>query len=723
MPEQSENPELAAPCGDQCSLATADARPAVATFSAFDPYTSPVQTCLGVVMRRKWTLIASFAAVFGATCLLTAASPRVYRATATMLVSEPAGRAPGASAGEDQLQVMTAALSAPDIETHATLLQGRSTADATSAWLKEHRGANVDSSSIERAIHASVVPRTHLIRVNAHAGSADDARELANATVQAYAEMNRNRVRGSSENASRYLKEQLAVAKDNLAGAEEALRAFKESTRTVAPDAAAGELLGRAASLRADTDKTRADLAEAEERLREVREQLEKQNKSIGTSRVRDNTVVEQLRAKLVDLEGQRLLFESQYTDAFSAPLDQIDEQIRIAREQLDSEIRSIVRGGGGDLTMQQDLVGQLIEGEAETAALRARERQLQGELDETGRELEKIPARQIRLARLQRQVDVAQGIHSDLLRRAQELEVGRVMALGNTEVVEAAGAPLLPVKPNVPVNLSLGILLGLVVGTGIVLLQGQLDDRVSSEADVARFSEAPVLGAVPVFEGQGPTAALPSLTLRGRAVDAYCSLRVNLSFLTPRTEGHTVLVTSAEPAEGKTTTALNLAIVAAESGRRVILVDADLRGPSIHRLLGTGEAKGLSDVLAGQAALPDVVQRFDGTGLSLIGAGTIPPNPTDLLDSEQMRSLVELLRREADMIVFDSPPLLLAADSLVLASLSDTVLAVCEPGATHGRALRRARMLLNQIGRNISGVVLNKAPQNPDYGYRYGYY
>jgi receptor protein-tyrosine kinase len=183
------------------------------------------------------------------------------------------------------------------------------------------------------------------------------------------------------------------------------------------------------------------------------------------------------------------------------------------------------------------------------------------------------------------------------------------------------------------------------------------------------------------------------------------------------------VLVTSAEPAVGKTTTALNLAIVAAESGRRVILVDADLRGPSIHRLVGTGGTKGLSDVLAGQAALPDVVQRFNGTGFSLIGAGTIPPNPTDLLDSEQMRSLVELLRQEADMVVFDSPPLLLAADSLVLASLSDTVLAVCEPGATHGQALRRARMLLNQIGRNISGVVLNKAPQNPDYGHRYGYY
>ncbi len=722
MPEHDSNPRLPARRPEQCSL-TADGPGTVAVrFSALDPCPGPLGGYLAILSRRRRTLIIAAAAIFGATCLLTMLSPRVYEATATILVSEPAGKIAGGGGAQDQLQSMVSALSAPDIETHAALLEGRSTASAAAAWLKERHGLTLSPQQVERSIYARVVPRTHLIRLSSRASTPQGAQELANGTVRAYTEMNRHRAQGSAESASQYLDEQLAVAKENLTSAEEALREFKESTGTVAPDAAAGELLARVASLHTDIDKTKADLVQAEGRLGEVREQLARQNKSIAASQVRDNAVIQQLRAKLVELQGQRLLLESQYTSAFSAPVDQIDAQIRIVTDQLNAEIHNVVRGSGGDLTMQQDLVGQLIQGEAESAALRARAQRLQVELDGTGVELKKIPARQIMLARLQRQVEVAQGIHSDLLRRAQELEVGRVMALGNTEIVELADAPLLPIKPNVPVNLSLGVLLGLVVGTGLVLLREQLDDRVSDEAEIALFTQAPVLGMVPVFEGKGSTAALPSLTLRGRAADAYCSLRVNLSFLTPGTDGRTVLVTSAGPQEGKTTTAVNLAMAAAQSGRRVVLVDSDLRNPSMHRVLGMNGGKGLSDVLAGQAGLPEVARRFEGLSLSLIGAGTIPPNPTDLLDSQEMRDLVDLLRREADMVILDSPPLLLGADSLVLAGLSDVVLMVCEPGASHGHALQRARLLLNQIGRSISGVVLNRTPESPRYGYPYEY-
>jgi len=348
MLQEPENSNLPARRAEQCALHKDDRRPSAVAFSALDPYQSSLRMHLAVLGRRKWTLIAAVAAVFGATCLLCALSPRVYEATATVLVSEPASKAPGGSTGPDQVQLMVAALSAPDIETHATLLQGRSTAVAASAWLKEHSGPALTAAEVERSLRATVVPRTHLIRLTARASSPGDARELANATVGAYTEMNRRRAQGSAESASEYLGEQLTAAKDNLATAEEALRDFKESTKTLAPDAAAGELLGRVASLRADVGGTKADLVQAQERLREVRAQLDQQNKSIAASQVRDNGVVQGLRARLVELQGERLLLESQYTSAFSAPLDQVDEQIRIVKDQLNSEIRNVVRGSSG---------------------------------------------------------------------------------------------------------------------------------------------------------------------------------------------------------------------------------------------------------------------------------------------------------------------------------------------------------------------------------------
>ena len=696
-------------------------RPTPTGFAALNAAISPVTSYLDLARRRKWTLLVAAAVVFGATCVVTLASPRIYEATATLLVSEPAaGSAPGAE-NADQLQVMMGAIAAPDIETHATLIQGKSTAAATAAWLQEHGGPKLSASQVGGAIQADIVPKTRLVRLRARARSSEAARQIANATASAYVELNRHRAQGSSESASQYLTEQLGIAKGNLDRSEEALRAFKESTGAIAPDASAGDLLARAASLRGDIDKTNADLAQTRERLGEVRKQLGRQDKSIQAARLRDNAVVQQLRAKLVDLEGQRLLLQSQYTDAFSAPVKQVEEQIRITRDQLHAEILTIV-GSGGDLAMQQTLVGQLIQGEAELAALGARERQLQAELTGTQGELDKMPARQITLTRLQRQVEVAQGIYSDLLKRAQEMQVGRVMALGNTDVVELADTPRLPIKPNVPANLALGLLLGLVVGAGLVLLQEQVDDTVNDEADVIRCADAPVLAAVPAFEWHGTSAALPALTLNGKVTDAYSGLRVNLGFLTPGGRGQAVLVTSSEPGEGKTTTALNLAIVAAQSGRRVVLVDADLRHSSLRQLMGLTNVRGLSDVLAGQATVAQVARAFEGSGLSLIACGARAPNPADLLDSREMRELVEQLRREADLIILDSPPLLAAPDSLVMADLCDAVVMVCVPGATHGRALQRARGLLNQIGRRVSGVVLNKVRPAGNYGYYYDY-
>jgi len=337
--------------------------------------------------------------------------------------------------------------------------------------------------------------------------------------------------------------------------------------------------------------------------------------------------------------------------------------------------------------------------------------------------ELGKVPSRQITLAGLQRQVEVAQNIYSDLLQRSQEIEVGRVMALGNADIVEPATMPRLPVKPNVPLNLVLGILLGLGVGVGVALVQDQLDDTIRDQGEAARLVDAPVLGTIPVFDGKQAIAALPSESPRDIAVEAYRALRYCLDFLNQGERGRVVLVTSPGPFEGKSTTVLNLARAVALTGRRVILVDTDLRRSGLGRMLGLHRGAGVTEILRGDIGLNEALQRCPESGLLFLSAGKIVPNPTELLDSADMRDLVQALRKEADLVILDSPPVLAVADSLVLANLSDNVLMVCVAGQSHRYDLQLAKTLLSRVGESVSGVVLNKVGSKVGYGYQNHYY
>jgi len=693
---------------------------AIATFERLEPTASPLQEYLNILLRRRRTLLRSLVVTFGAALLATAAMPRLYEATATLLVSQPSG---GSELGslETQMPSVMAAAAAPTLDTHVELIQGQPVAAETATWLKTRGGPALSPSAIRRSLRVKAVPKTQLVRVSARRPTPAEAAKVANAAAECYVEMNRGRARSSAESASRYLAEQLAMARQNVNETEQALRAFNESTGTVAVDAAVADLVGRVSLLQVDADRTAADLAEAQRNLSRVRAQLDQQNRGLAAGRMVDNEMLRALQTRLAELEGRRLEAQARYTEAFPAPLEEIDAQIEAVRRQLREEIKNVI-GTGASLDLHHTLAEALIVGEAKAASLESRHRALQGSLRQANQELHRVPAQQISLARLQRQQEVAQNVYSDLLKRSQEIEVGRVMALGNTDIAENAIAPRVPVKPDVPLNLAFGLVLGLAIGIGLALLQDQFDNTVRDQEEVARLVDSPILGTVPLFEASKASPA-SGRHLQGRTLEAYRALRYSLNFVVPGEGARVILVTSANPLEGKTTTALNLASAAAASGRRAVLVDGDLRRPSVHRLLGLDEGKGVTDVLVGEATLSEALREADGSHLKVLTAGTRAPNPADLLDSAAMKGLVAELRKQADLVVLDSPPLLSVADSLVLADLSDAILLVCVPGTSHRRDLQRSRLLLAHIGRALAGVVLNKVEYRSGYGYYQRYY
>ncbi|MFB3880277.1 MAG: GumC family protein [Armatimonadota bacterium] len=691
----------------------------IATLEAYEPPTTPLRDYVSVLQRRKWAVVITLGVVLAATVVVTALTPRTYESAATLLISEIDPK----SGKTTDTQTAMAAMGSPNLDTHVQLIQGDATAEQTAKWLVEHHGPALSAQQVRQRVSARSVRDTQLIRVVARAHAAEEAQMIAGAAAQTYVSLNRERARGSSETTGRHLEEQLAIARAKLTRAEDDLRSFREASGTVASDAAAADVLARTASLRTSAEATEADLAQARAQTGRIRAQLAEQNLSIKSGQVRDNAVVQQLRQKLADLEGQRLSAQAKYTADYPGPIAQIDEQIRLVNQQLDAEIRHIVGGTGGDLELQQRLTGDLIKAEAESAALKARYQQLQRELARSNQELAKIPARQVTLANLQLQVDVARNSYSQLLQRSQEVEVGRVMALGNADIVESASLPRLPVKPNVPMNLTLGLLLGLALGVGVALVQDQLDDTVRDQGEASRLAAAPVLGTIPVFQPNGSAKALAAGGPRSIANEAYRALRHCLDFVTQGERGRVVLVTSPGQYEGKTTTVWNLARAVAMTGRRVILVDTDLRRGGLGRLLGMHQAKGVTDVLLGEVTVQQALQKHAESGIRFLGAGREVANHTELLDSEPMRQLLRDLRSEADLVILDSPPVLAVADSLVLARLSDDVLMVCVAGQSHRHELELARRLLSRVGESVSGVVLNKIGEKAGYGYSGRYY
>jgi len=291
--------------------------------------------------------------------------------------------------------------------------------------------------------------------------------------------------------------------------------------------------------------------------------------------------------------------------------------------------------------------------------------------------------------------------------------------------LVQHAAVPQTPVSPNVPLNIALGALVGLALGVGVAVLRATLDTRIRNERDVEMVTDTPIIGGI-VFDPKAKERPLiVHADPHSPRAESFRTLRTNLQYLEPGRGDRAFVVTSSIESEGKSTTTANLAIALADSGARVLLVDADLRRPKVDQYLGIEGAVGLTDLLIGRADLVDVVQRWGRNELYVLPAGRVPPNPSELLGSAQMVKVLDELKRTFDVVLFDAPPLLPVTDAAVLARNVGGAIVVVAAGRAHRQHLRGAIASLENVDAPISGVVLTMLPtKGPDaYGYgRYGY-
>ncbi|GAB2614409.1 polysaccharide biosynthesis tyrosine autokinase [Pseudactinotalea suaedae] len=288
---------------------------------------------------------------------------------------------------------------------------------------------------------------------------------------------------------------------------------------------------------------------------------------------------------------------------------------------------------------------------------------------------------------------------------------------------IQSARTPEAPVSPRTTLNLALGAIFGLAIGLGLAILREVLDTRIRSTRDLEAATRHPILGSI-AFDPKSKQQHLVVHTDPTSArAEAYRTLRTNLQFVQVDGGDRIFVVTSSLSEEGKSTTSANLALALASAEQTVLLIDADLRRPRLDQYLGIEGSVGLTDVLIGRARVNDAVQQWGPDQLYVLPAGRIPPNPSELLGSKSMASMLELLRPEFEWIIIDAPPLLPVTDAAVLAGQASGVIVAVAAGRTTEHQLESSLDLLETVGAPISGVVLTMAAgRGSEYGYGYGY-
>jgi len=357
------------------------------------------------------------------------------------------------------------------------------------------------------------------------------------------------------------------------------------------------------------------------------------------------------------------------------------------------------------------DLQAKIEEGEERVEGL---EKRL--ELETSARGVQDL---QNQTSVVQQRITTWQGNYARLL---GFLEGSRINYLS---VVEPATVPSAPIGQRRRTTILLAASVGFGLATGAALLLEYLDNTIKTKEDIARVLGVPTLGAIPsigrIREPAGHLVAIRHP--HSDAVEAYRTLRTNIQFTSLGNSSGRLLVTSSRPLEGKTTTACNLAIVLAQAGNRVILADTDLRRPAVHRLFGVSNQIGLTSLLLDDMlSVEEVLAQTSVPDLRLLPSGPIPPNPAELLGSEPMKERLDQMEELADVIVFDSPPVLPVADAMILGTLATDVILVADVGRTRSDLLRRAGDSLQQIGVKVRGVVLNRLHPRRGVGYSYYY-
>jgi capsular exopolysaccharide synthesis family protein len=555
-----------------------------------------------------------------------------------------------------------------------------------------------EAGQLAAGIGVSLVPDSRLVELSYTSASAQDAAKIVNAYANAFIQGSIDRRFESTANTREFLADQLEVTRTKLNQSERAMVDYARANNIIMPGAS-GEDGSAAASLTATSlVSLNGALAVAQQR-RIATEQRYRQAGSISEN-----------QSATASLRSEKAGLEAEYREKATFLGEDYPDMVRL-RARINSLDQAIRNASG---SASSGLGAEFRAALAEESALRARVQQLSGS----------VLAEQELSAEsnvLQREIDTQQSLYQALLDQYNQIGVVEGVGAPAAIIVDNARIPTVPYTPNIPRNLILGLILGLGIGAAAAIGYEMLTDLIKTDDDVREKLKQSLLGTIPKL-GRGEDLTDEVMDPKSPISEAYGSLLTTLLFSTSQGLPKVFTVTSSSEAEGKSTTSLVLAKRLATAGKKVILIDGDMRRPSFF-FEGRDDV-GLSQLLTGDREPSDHILRTQTTGLFVLPSGPIPPNPSMLLNSPEMRELIVHLRALSDHVIIDCPPTLGFSDSSLLGSVSDGTILIVESGKTRRRTTLDAIRQLQAAGNKVLGVVLTKCPKSSlSYGYNYGYY
>ncbi len=722
-----------------------------------------LQDYIRVFYRGRWIISISFVVILLSTAFYTFTAPKVYRASGKIIV-ESKGTMERAIFNlnylgnqstliTNQVEILRSRFLAQRL---VQKLEASAFRDSLKIFQPADDGTFMDYQDqiewISKHLEVSPKKDTDVIEISFDAGSPYEAAKICNLLMETYREIVREFNQSDYRQLRQFLEKQLQRKSEELKESEEVLKEYQEREKLVSLDESTSELITRLAESQAQLEQALVEMDAYQEQKKSLERQLEERKRNLAANlTVAATPLLEELQKEYARLAAEKVTYETLLSQdridpgEYRLQLESLTNRMEALRKRLQEEAQNIASSDmvQDPLLVAQNLTIKILELETNIKGLQAKIAALQDVVNSYERQLAYLPKQALELARLKRQVEVDQRTYMLMTEKLEETKITEAGQNENIRILDRPEMPELPIKPKKKLNLLLGAILGLGLGIGLTFLREYFDDSIKHPDELERMGFS-ILATIPeispkevVEKARRKTEELDETFEAAQIIprlithfdpkspisEAYRTFRTNLYFKNHRKEKHVILVTSSAPKEGKSTTVVNLAITLAQLGSKTVIVDTDLRRPVIHSIFNLKKEVGVTNYLVAKAGLDDIIKPSFIDNLFIITSGPLPPNPSELLGSDEMKQFIAEVKEQFDVVLFDSPPVIAVTDSALLSTMVDGVVLVIKAHQTHREAVRRAKMLLENVEANIFGCLLNSVKIEKSYGSYFYYY